>query len=71
MDIVCASPCAHQFGSVQVRRRSFWGGSGDGSAVYLERLLDIVFYGSGRIPVSWGVLVLIPCFLLKVFLRRQ
>ena len=28
MDIVCASPCAHQFCFVQVRRRSFWGGCG-------------------------------------------
>ena len=32
---VCASPVAHQFGSVLGIRRSFWGGSGDGSAVYL------------------------------------
>ena len=44
MDIVCASPTAHQFGSVPGIRRSFWGGSGDGSAVYLERLRDIVYY---------------------------
>ena len=36
MDIVCASPFAHQVGSVLCIRRSFWGGSGDGSAVYLE-----------------------------------
>ena len=42
MDFVCASPCAHQIGSVRVRRRSFWGGS----AVYLEKMrsLERIWY---------------------------
>ena len=39
---VCASPCAHQFGSVQYMRRSFASGWTEPSALYGERLRDRV-----------------------------
>ena len=59
-DFVCASPGAQQYCSVRVIRRSFWGGSGDGSAVYLEIVLDFVWCGMeaclGEIPLILALL---------------
>ena len=45
MDIVCASPIAHQYCSVQYMRRSFASGWTEPSALYGERLLDTVYCG--------------------------
>ena len=42
MDIVCASPCASQYGSVRSLRRSFASGWTEPSAFYGERVRDIV-----------------------------
>ena len=44
MDIVCASPIAHQYCSVQYMRRSFASGWTEPSALYGERLLYIVYW---------------------------
>ena len=60
MDIVCASPCAHQFGAVLGMRRLFASGSPSlvcqtsSSAFYGEIVLDIVWVLGGEIlfPVS-------------------
>ncbi len=49
---VCASPCAHQFGSVQYMRRSFASGWAGPSAFYGERLRDFVYYVV--VEYRWG-----------------
>ena len=70
MDIVCASPIAHQFGAVQYMRRSFASGSrwdppstgrdcvlwfiGGGVCLLRGEIASFGLLGSGGIP-RWGM----------------